>query len=176
MSKLEAVALSYRNLARSISLPPIVRAEFSGLTMRALRASDIEAVKSLYCRLEGEDMGLFSKLVLRLSGGRLCLVACAGGTLIGVDHFYFNHRDFADGTIHEGYVAVDPAYHGRGIATAMRKHCIEHFGASGIRGVSTRVSEENAASMTSAANAGFVSRERYTDNSGQVRHYMVAAT
>lgn len=88
--------------------------------------------------------------------------------------FYFNQRDFIDGTIHEGFIGVLPEAEGQGTGTRLREAAIAYFSANNIQGISTRISKNNLKSFRSAKKLGFkVSEEYFDENSKETRYYLV---
>ncbi len=93
---------------------------------------------------------------------------------MGMDMFYLNPRDFQEDTIHEGFIGVLPDHEGQGIASQMRKQAIEHFKQNGFKGISTRISKTNFASLNSARKLGFKVVEKYFDaGMNECRYYLI---
>ena len=120
-------------------------------------------------------MGWSKRILYRIYGNRLVLVARdAEGVILGAAFYYFNQRDIEDRTVHAAFSVVEPAVRGKGLVTEIRRHGIRHFKMNGFSGVSSRVSEENRASLAANIKLGFVSRDVYKDPvTGAVRHYLV---
>lgn len=111
-------------------------------------------------------LGLFKRWVLYATGRRLsfALIDDSRNEVVGLGLYYFNARDLRDGTVHVGFTGIAPYLRGRGIGTKLRRHALRHFArTSFIRGVSSRVSLNNPASLVSNINLGFKERERYFD-------------
>ena len=95
-------------------------------------------------------------------------------SIVGINFYYLNFRDFKEGTVHEGFVGVAPGFEGQGIATAIRRLAVRHFENSGFSGISSRVSCSNFASLKSARKIGYEPVEKYFDDlSGELRFYLV---
>lgn len=88
--------------------------------------------------------------------------------------YYFNSRDVKENTIHEGFIGVTAEAAGQGIATQMRKIAKTHFSLLEIKGISTRISINNVASLRSAQKIGFEPVEQYCDpHTHEERYYMI---
>ncbi|RTR05034.1 GNAT family N-acetyltransferase [Halomonas nitroreducens] len=146
---------------------------------RGMAADEYAQVLALYADFHrGRRPDWLKRALCRFAGDRLVLVAVleeqAGPRVVGMDLFYATPRDRREGTIHEGFIGVHPEVAGRGVATALRGAAIAHFAAQGYRGISTRISLDNPASLASAARQGFMPRERYRDPAtGCERQYLV---
>lgn len=152
--------------------------EADDFIVRGAVAHDIEQLKIIYGRLNNVDLSRSNINLLKNFPGRLILIAevtrGSKSNIVGMNLFYFNSRDFKEGTIHEGFIGVVPEFEGKGIATAMRKHAIAHFRRSGLSGISTRISKNNIASLLSAEKLGFKPFEEYFDPIMQEeRYYLV---
>ncbi|WP_006749160.1 GNAT family N-acetyltransferase [Thioalkalivibrio paradoxus] len=125
---------------------------------------------------QGGSIGWARRLVYTLLADRLC-VACVNeetAELCGVGFYYFNRRDIDEGTVHEGFSGVKESFRGKGLGTLLRKTAIEHFGRSGIMGVSSRVSADNQPSLRSNLKLGFKIVEVYYDKGlEKERYYLV---
>lgn len=136
------------------------------------------AVGDLYAALhDGRRLGLAKRLVIRWWGTRLCIIArdARSEEVVGMAMYYFNARDRAERTVHEGFSGLLECFRGRGVGTALRQHALRHFGrCRHLKGVSSRVSTDNAASLKSNLRLGFVEQERYYDCAlGVERMYLV---
>jgi GNAT superfamily N-acetyltransferase len=112
-------------------------------------------------------------------GDRLALIAecCsdAGWEIAAADLYYFNKRDGEESTIHEGLIFVSQPFRSLGIANAMRRHALGHFGQQGIWGISTRIRNSNTRSLRSAESCGFrIVESRSLPDLSDVEHYMIA--
>ncbi len=143
------------------------------------KLSDLKEVNYLVRTLkDGVGFGLSRCILYTIAGGKLLVVtrrlSKSVPKVIGVDVFYFNKRDLAENTVHEGFIGVESTFQGRGLSLAMRSHALEHFRKSSISGISTRISVSNEASYRSAAKLGFRIIERYLDkNMGEERCYLI---
>lgn len=159
------LAFVWRNLVRSLRLPPFPATGEAQFQLRGATATDIARLAHLYRTLLHEEnlAPRFARL-LRLRGSRLCLVAEApDGEIAGFVLFYFDVRDIEAGTIHEGFIGVAPPHRGRGLSSVMRHAAIRHFAGAGLNGISTRISTSNQASIAPALRMGFQIVERYFD-------------
>lgn len=126
---------------------------------------------------QGGGLGAGKRVLLTFVGEKLCLVVRDAKTqkIVGYSLYYLNKRDCQEGTVHEGDTEIVLEYRGRGIGTAQRLHALKHFArCSSIKGVSSRVSLNNLASLKSNLNLGFKELERYFDPvMGEERVYLV---
>ncbi|WP_108444326.1 GNAT family N-acetyltransferase [Halomonas denitrificans] len=147
--------------------------------IRGMTPDEYDQVLTLYADIHrGRRPDWLKRALCRLAGDRLVMVAVVGKAgcprVVGMDLFYVTPRDRREGTIHEGFIGVHPDMAGRGVGTALRGAAIAHFAAQGYRGISTRISLDNPASLASATKQGFVPRERYRDPAtGDERQYLV---
>lgn len=151
----------------------------NGVTYRGFRRDDFEQVAQIYTELN--NGAVFSKWLgwlYRAVGGRCLLVAVkngcdGGGRIVGINMYYLNLRDLREDTVHEGFIGVNPADSGRGIATRMRILSRKHFELAKFKGISTRISRNNIASLHSAEKLGFEIVDEYFDLSNDdIRYYM----
>lgn len=165
--KLKVLFNYKRNQARFCKLLPIENCDARNYVIRGADANDLEQLKIIYRQLNNSDLSAFYIKLLKRHARKLILVAEISkeskNSIIGMDMFYFNPRDFKEFTIHEGFIGIVPEFEGKGIATAIRKHAIEHFRRSGISGISTRISKSNVGSLRSAQKLGFEPIEEYYD-------------
>jgi GNAT superfamily N-acetyltransferase len=161
--------------ARKISRCPSAR--FNGFVVRSPTAAELAAVDALYASLtNGVHLGLHGKLMLRLLGAKLCLVALdeQRGDMVGLALFYFNVRDRREDTVHEGYVGLLEKKRGKGLGSFMVRHALQNFARSGLAGISTRISVNNIVSLKMNEAVGFIPVETYYDpRFGEERHYLV---
>jgi hypothetical protein len=165
-------------LSRQVGVRP--ENEHDGYRVRLAGKHDLPECLEVYTKLHGgAGLGNFKKLMYKLSGGKVIVVAVrveeASGTseIVGVDMYYVNERDARENTVHEGFIGVLPKAEGNGLATQMRSFASSIFQDAGLDGISTRISEDNIASMKSAKNQGFEVVERYFDEAqGKFRCYM----
>lgn len=114
----------------------------------------------------GLNLGKARRLLLYLLGQKVCIVVCDRQTqkIVGYSLFYFNIRDCKERTIHEGDTGLLSEFRGRGLGTELRRHALYHFARSSfLKGVSSRVSLNNVASLKSNKNLGFEVVEKYFD-------------
>lgn len=172
--RLNAIMMLAKNVTRGMSCPRLTDTVEGDYTFRGFRPSDLPAIAAIYSEDDGSVLPRYNRLLLKLCGGRLCLVATKDSKVIGFDQFYFNDRDLKENTVHEGYVAVAKAHSGRGLASAMRRICAKQFKEAGFSGISTRISQSNRGSMASALKVGFRSIEDYIDpDTSEQRSYLL---
>jgi RimJ/RimL family protein N-acetyltransferase len=173
------VLLNYKKTQVKFSqLVPIKKFEVGNFTLRGAEIMDLDQLKIIYSQLNNIDLSRSNIELFKKHTGKLILVTeisiGSKKSIVGMEMFYFNPRDFKEGTIHEGFIGVLPEFEGKGIATRMRKHAIEHFRRSGLSGISTRISKNNIASLHSAEKLGFKPVEEYFDLAMQEeRYYLV---
>lgn len=169
-----------RNLYRLRRASLIDCCTYNSVTYRGFRRGDFEQVTQIYTELN--DGAVFSKWLewlYRAVGGRCLLVAVkkghdGGDRIVGINMYYLNLRDLRENTVHEGFIGVNPADSGRGIATRMRTLSRGHFELAKFRGISTRISRNNIASLHSAKKLGFEIVDEYFDLlNDDIRYYMI---
>jgi GNAT superfamily N-acetyltransferase len=184
-----------RNLWHARRLAPFPATRFGDYLVEPLQPGRFAAAEELYRMLNpGARLGFAQRLVLRLAGSRLCLIArphpaagtSAAGTpaagmpgasspaVVAFTLFYFNARDIREGTIHAGYNGLHPAAQGAGLGTFMLRHALASHARAGLAGASSRVSTGNRAALKANEKAGFLPLETYFDAAaGEERHYLV---
>lgn len=157
-----------RNLAAGRKVSGMGCSVRENFVYRGMEAREYGQVMALYAYLHGGSRpNWVVRAVCRLLGGKMTLVAVARhqeqARVVGMNMFYVNRRDISDETIHEGFIGVSPDMTGRGVASELRRMAIHHFEANGFKGISSRISLDNEASLASAKKLGFVPVERYHD-------------
>lgn len=157
----ETLKFLIRNLTRISAFPAMPSRRIDqGFLIRGYADCDSEPLDALYRNYSGSRLGRDKRLLMKLAGSRLCIVACdPDGCVVGVNMYYFNSRDISERTVHEGYIGVLQCVSGRGVASAMRRHAIAHFKTAGLQSVSSRIRSDNVASLKSAIKAGFMIEE-----------------
>lgn len=181
--KIEALASEMafflRNFSTVLRFERFKQTTINGILYRGFQGGDSQPVATIYAELnKGAKLGLFRKTLYTLVGERILLLAIENHQtkpkIVAMNLFYLNHRDKAENTIHEGFVGVMSEAAGQGIATQMRKISKAHFASLGIKGISTRISRHNSASLRSAQKIGFEPVELYCDpQTHEERYYMV---
>jgi RimJ/RimL family protein N-acetyltransferase len=170
-------AFVLRNLWCGRRLRPFPTFLYGGTSVGPLSRSDIKHVERLYASINGgSPLDLRKKAALWLHAPRLGIGVrdAATGELIGMSLYYFNARDRREGTVHEGYIGLDASLRGAGLGTVVRRHALRQFAFAGLRGVSSRISLANTASLNGNLKLGFVPVDTYFDPSmGEQRHYLV---
>lgn len=166
----------YRNVRCAFLLSQIPERKIGSIRTFGLDRRSYHGAKGLYEKFSSSKrLSRSRRLLYRLFGSKL-VVVCQDqdGRLLGAAFYYFNERDIRDGTVHVSFSVVDFFARGRGVATEIRRSGILHFLENGLKGISSRVSVENKASLASNFKLGFESIETYTDPvTGQVRHYLI---
>lgn len=166
-----------RNLWCGRALRPFPSTRFGAFVIEPLSAKHFNAAERLYTDLsEGKPLIAQQKIVLRLLGSRLCLVAndVQRGEVVAITFFYFNARDRRERTVHAAFNGIHRNAQGAGLGTFMLKHALENFAHSGLAGVSSRVSLSNPSALKTNKKAGFIPVETYFDSFiGEERHYLV---
>lgn len=176
---IEMLLFLYRNLYMTFRIAKITtRSNYRSFCFSGCSSRTVSSVMNLYQKFhEGKKLGLSKNLLLHLAGEKLCLVVTDEQTneIVGYSLYYFNARDRKEGTVHEGDTYLLPEYRGQGIGTAQRRHALYHFARCPfLKGVSSRVSLNNHASLKSNENLGFKPIERYFDRCmNEERVYMV---
>ncbi|QVM92792.1 GNAT family N-acetyltransferase [Pseudomonas entomophila] len=144
--------------------------------LRGFKWRDLPSVRRLYRDLNPEGRLSWLRLVIGLLSYRklLLVIENSDRDIVGIDLFYFNVRDVSEATVHEGFVGVSEAYRGLGLATKMRVAAKGHFKRNGLAGISTRIAQDNPASLLSALKSGFEIVETHVSNNVD-NHYMVCS-
>lgn len=167
---------NFKQLRKAKCFPTVQIGEF---IFRGFAHSDAKQVNRIYKELNnGAHLSFLRGILFCLLGKHLMLLAShrteSENTIIGMNMYYFNPRDINENTIHEGFIGVIPEAAGQGIATQMRKIAKAHFASLGIKGISTRISLNNVASLRSAEKLGSEPVEKYYDSHlNEERYYMV---
>lgn len=169
-------AALFRNALCTRRLRTFPEARFGPFRIEPLAAGTFVAMTRLHERLNGRPIPPDKLLLLAFWGEKLSLVVRndASGAVVGLAYYYFNARDRAEQTIHVGYSGVVQDVRGCGLGTFLRRHALANFAASGLGGVSSRISVSNGASLRVNEKLGFVIIETYFDDDRkELRHYMV---
>lgn len=178
-AKLSELLFIWRNLRQLSDMRCFSTFQIGEFVFRGFARSDTKQVKKIYTQLNnGARFSLLRVIFFHLFGNRLLLLASnntdSEKTVVGMNMYYFNSRDGKEKTIHEGFIGVMPEASGQGIATQMRNIAKAHFASLGIKGISTRISLNNPASLRSAQKIGFEPVERYRDpQTHEERYYMI---
>jgi hypothetical protein len=162
------------NLIAALKIAKIAPKTVSGVVYQGLSRKYFNLALNLYELLTNKKMGLPQKILYYFLGNNLVIIAVNEEKLLGAEFYYFNQRDFQEQTIHQGFTGVIPSAQGNGIATNIRILAISHFSANNLKGISSRVSLNNLASLKSNQNLGFKPVEKYWDDQLCVeRYYLV---
>ena len=169
-----------RNVIAAKKIAKIKFEKDDALLFRGYYSSDEKEISEVYKKLNGGVIfSQLKRILYRHIGHSFMLVVEERGQfgqskIVGMNMYYLNKRDIQENTIHEAFIGVLPDMGRRGIATKMRKVAISHFKSVGFSGISTRISLNNDASLTSAKKTGFHTVEEYQEPStGETRHYMI---
>lgn len=144
------------------------------MLLRAFQRHDLAVLDVIYRTYNGgRRLATRFRWLLILSGHAQCIVVeHPVGSIVGFSLYYFNERDIAERTVHEGFIAVTERHCGFG--SALREKSLNYFEKRGIGGVSTRISKSNRASLQSAKMLGFqVMEEYYDEGLAEERVYMI---
>lgn len=165
-----------KELETSLIYLPVGNKMSGSVLIRGFKLRDLRQLRQLYLDLNPRGSLSLARFLWGIIGYRRLLI-CAEDTqtssLVGLDLFYFNSRDLQESTVHEGFVGVVPSYRGKGLATKMRIIAKQHFHRNGLKGISTRISQDNKASLISALNLGFEIVETQHSVEDGENHYMV---
>ena len=127
-----------------------------GLIYRPGRAEDLKQIDELHIRVFRQPMVGWIRFVYRFRAPQLIGVVTDGdGQLVGYDAFMFNEVEYRERIIHEQYVAVAPAYQGKGISTKLRRYSIASYDDGFLTGVSTLAQEHDIKALRSAQKSGY---------------------
>lgn len=176
------LAFLWMNVYQARGLPKIGSSSYDAAFFRGCQRSDLVQVCELYRLLhKGEALPGWRRLLYWLVGQRLCVVALSNmerktkgrDCVIGFSFYYFNERDVREHSIHEAFMGVSPSEQGKGVSTAFRHFTYAHFSKTRLKGVSTRISADNLASLAGARKAGHEPVEEYFDQTlGLSRYYL----
>lgn len=173
-SFLSTKLLMFKMILRFSCVSKIQTATFAGFVIRGAKKKDIEKIKNFYQKCTGRVFTNRHIYLLQKCEEKICIITEKETQIVGFDLFYMNSRDFKQKTVHEGFIGVLPDYEGKGIATSMRKHAIEHFKKAGFNGISTRISINNIRSLKSAEKLGFKVFKQYFDSEmNEERYYLI---
>ncbi|MCG8295045.1 MULTISPECIES: GNAT family N-acetyltransferase [Pseudomonas] len=160
-------AVAFRAIPASVEGPFI---------LRGFKWRDFSSVRRIYRELNPEGRLSWLRLVIGLLSYRklLLVIENAHREIVGIELFYFNARDVSEATVHEGFIGVSEACRGLGLATKMRIAAKGHFKRNGLAGISTRIAQDNPASLLSALKSGFEIVETHASNNVE-NHYMVCS-
>lgn len=175
MGKIKIIFIFIINFIKFLFMSSITQFDRDGLVFRGCRRSEIKEAEAAYKKLAGRGFSSIHKVLLYFFSQRFLFITLSENShkreIIGLDFYYINYRDFKDKTIHEGYIGVLPSFEGKGIASQMRRMAKEHFKRSGFKGISSRISIDNVASLRSAEKVGFKPVEEYFDNDKKEKRY-----
>jgi len=170
IKKIEAIhnttVFLIRNIMYGFKLQEFEKADFDNFEVEPLKRKNLKKVLELYKEFcEGKSLTMERYLLLRFAGSKYCyILRSKEGEVFGMGIFYFNKRDLKERTIHEGYIGLKIEYRGIGIGTLARQYAIKHFAKTGyLKGISSRISLDNVASLKGNMKLGFEIKEKYWD-------------
>ncbi|WP_018232764.1 GNAT family N-acetyltransferase [Thioalkalivibrio thiocyanodenitrificans] len=157
-----------RNLRACHGLPAIASTEYKGYRIAGLERADLPALRRLHRSLRnGSDLTPWRRILYRLHGRSLVAVARdPSGNVVGFEMFYFEKGGARKAVIHAAFIGVAPHCRNMGLATRLRQVAARHFAGAGLRGISSRVREDNVASLRSAIASGFEISHRRVESDG----------
>ena len=169
----------YRNMSRAAKMKKSPIISEGGITYRGVIKNELAEAEFLYRFFhEGKGFSWDKKIIYRMFSEQMIIVAVNeenySQKFVGINVYYFNRRDILEGTVHEGFIGVLPEAGGRGIATNLGLHAKKHFADNGFKGLSSRVSLNNEASLISRKKIGYEPVEAYFDSvMNEDRYYMI---
>lgn len=163
--------ISYKNRLKEIE-----NYDFKSYFITGLDRTRYRDFLSFYKHLNDKELDYQKKALYKYYGKRLCFVAIekAANQIVGVEFYYFNRRDKSEDTIHQAFRGVHPTWCNKGVATSITQYAVKVFSNAGLKGLSSRVSVNNKASLLSNQKVGFKIKEKYYDKKlCQNRYYMV---
>lgn len=178
MGKIKVIFIFTINFIKLLFMSSVIQIDRNSLIFRGCKRSEIKEAEAIYKKIAGRGFSSFHKVLLYFFSQRFLLITLFEDDqkreIVGLDFYYINYRDFKDKTIHEGYIGVLLGFEGKGIASQMRRVAKEHFKRSGFKGISSRISIENIASIRSAEKVGFKPVEEYFDvDKKEKRYYLI---
>ncbi len=157
-----------RNLHACRGLPAIASTDYRGYRIGGLERADLPAMRRLHRSLRnGSDLTPWRRILYRLHGRSLVTVARdKSGNVVGFEMFFFEKGGARKSVIHAAFIGVAPHCRNMGLATHLRHVAARHFAGAGLRGISSRVREDNVASLRSAIASGFVISRRRMESDG----------
>ena len=156
------------NTYKSLFIKGIKEISVNGVMYRVAKKNEFKKINEIYKYFhKGENISILKKFIYKYINSKLILIAVTnengGENIVGMNMFYFNKRDIADKTIHEGFIGVLPKLNGLGIATNLRLFAIKYFKRNNINGISSRISADNIASLKSAEKINLLPVEKQID-------------
>mgnify|MGYP003372355782 CR=1 FL=1 len=131
--------------------------KFNDIEFRPGRARDLKAIEQLHLRTFRIPLLNFLRWVYRFKAMELVSVACdKEGRIIAYDLFMFEESEISEKILHELYVAVDPEYQDKGIATALRRYSVRAYAQKRtLKGLSTLARPHDIKALRTAQSAGY---------------------
>ena len=137
----------------------------------------LKDVSYIYSKLsDGDVLSWRNKLLFFLCGSKLVFILYDKfeQKVIGTEFYYFNKKDIQESTIHQGFRGILPEFQGKGLGTALTQYAYDVFSKTSLKGMSSRVSCNNLASLISNKRIGFEPIENYFDSEmNEERYYMI---
>lgn len=170
-----------RNLRLAGALSPIGSTDLgNGLFIQGCAPEFYKRFEQFYLSLDlaSADFLKWQRPFLRPCANKLVfLVGRGAGNAfepVGVSIYYFNERDERDGTVHEAYIGLSEDARGLGLGSQLRAFAIAHFQGCGLKGISSKITTDNAASLHSARKNRFEIVEEFHDPGlQQQRYYLI---
>lgn len=176
MFKLYYLRFFLRNFFLCSKLKRIPTRVFGDFILRPIKRVDLYKMFDIYKSMHGYELSFEKKLLYFVFCTKLIpSLYTSEKKMIGFEFYYFNLRDIKEGTIHQGQRYIQENYRGKHLGTALTKYVIDAFALSTfIRGISSRVSLNNKASLHSNLNLGFEPVEQYFDKQmNEERFYLI---
>ena len=146
-----------RNLIAARRLDGFKKTKINGYTYSGAEPADLPALSYLHKDLrERRSINVWRKTLFLLAGKKfLAIVKDDNGYLVGFQMFYFRDNEMDSMILHEAFIGVRSDYRGQSIATNLTKYSTLHFSETPIKKISSRVADNNVASLRRALAGGF---------------------
>lgn len=155
-----------KNMMQAKKLPEVNTHYSSNFSISSYKPKYLKQIMELYEKELNTNLSYEKKLLLMIIGTRICYIAISNETqqVLGFILFYFNRRDFIEKTIHLGAIAIHRDFQGKKIGSQLLKFSIENLSKSSvIKGISSRISLDNIASVKLHKHFGFNIHTTYFD-------------
>ena len=171
--------LVFRDLKMAFNISVIESKTVKGITYRGLNRSDLKEINKLHTLMNGgSSIALARRFVYWFVGSKIVIVVSKVESdkekIIGFNMFYFNQKDIAQNTIHDGFICIDNNYQGLGIGSELRRKGVSHFSCTNLKGISSRIDVDNRASLAVTLKVGAKPVDQYIDPiTGVERYYLI---
>ena len=141
----------------------------------SLHLRDISKLIKGYKMSFGKQMSIRMLFSVLINRKKTCYLLTQKGNIVACNFFYFNQNEFDKGYIHRAFIFVTPTRQGLGVGKRFEKETLDLLRTEKIlKGICSRVSNDNNSSMSLHKNYGFKIIEQYLDyGTNKERSYML---